>query len=196
MKTLAVVGKAPRFRQDVPATNPISWVWYSALSLPLAEDYAVRLATRFGDRVAAWELNNEPDVFLYPGSAYTTRQDAYATEALAYTTGLRSVLPESYILLGSATINRSPELWIGDALSSERTNANGQRLRDLVDGVSYHNYDLDPATTRSWFQRSAPSFRKSPLPPTRRASPRFRSGTRNGHRSALRVHSPVRNPPL
>lgn len=146
LKTLAVLGGPPVYRQNQPA-NPRSWGWYPPADLTKAQDYARRMGQQFGDRVAAWELCNEPDVFLH-NNGYANGPDAYAAEALAYATGLLEAVPAADILVGSATVDRSPEIWIGAALANERANAAGKKLRDLVTGVSFHNYDADPVVTK------------------------------------------------
>lgn len=154
LNVLAVVGGPPISEQARPASNAINWPgsWYSPTDMNRARAYARDLATSFGDRVGAWELMNEPDVFLQTVS-HPSREAAYDAEAVAYATGLLEARPGALILAASATTDEPPAEWIQHVLDGTATGpigspSEGLHLRQLVRGVSYHNYDGDPATTR------------------------------------------------
>lgn len=142
LNVLAILGNAPAHRQKRPTNGGIAWKGYPPLNEAALADYVTKVATQFGSKVDVWELENEPDHFL-AGADGLTAVESYAKMALIMVKALRAVRPGARVLLGSATTDHKPVDWIIGTFNAQ------PELRDLVDGVSYHNYDSDPNSTRT-----------------------------------------------
>ncbi|HEX2033769.1 MAG TPA: glycoside hydrolase family 44 protein [Chloroflexota bacterium] len=137
-------------RREAGKSAPADMEAAAAFAGKLAARYAPggQLATQqgWGRRygVRAWELDNEPDIYLTHWNDQAGDYAEFATRAAAR---IKEADPQAMIL-GPATTNRAVP-WIGAALDAHRLSGsptyrqNGQpySIGPVVDGVSFHLYE-------------------------------------------------------
>ncbi len=145
LKTLGILQHAPPWAQSFQP----GWGWSNPADFTKQTAYAAEAVRHYGDRVAVWELQNEPNQEVQAAKG-ESRAVAYAKEAAALATGAWRANPNVKLLLGSLTVRDEFGPFFDEILSSQPVlkEVDPQTGRPRLYGVSFHFYTADPALIR------------------------------------------------
>ena len=145
LETLGILQHAPPWAQSFQP----GWGWSNPADFTKQTGYAAEAVRHYGDRVAVWELQNEPNQEVQAAKG-ESRAVAYAREAAALATGAWRADPNAKLLLGSLTIRDEFGSFFDEILSSQPAlkDVDPQTGRPRLYGVSFHFYTADPALIR------------------------------------------------
>lgn len=145
LKTLGILQHAPPWAQSFQP----GWGWSNPADFTKQTAYAAEAVRHYGDRVAVWELQNEPNQEVQAAKG-ESRAVAYAKEAAALATGSWRANPNVKLLLGSLTVRDEFGPFFDEILSSQPVlkEVDPQTGRPRLYGVSFHFYTADPALIR------------------------------------------------
>ena len=145
LATLGILQFAPPWAQSFQP----AWGWSNPKDFAKQTAYAEEAVRHYGDRVAVWELQNEPNQEVQAAKG-ESRAAAYAKEAVALATGAWQADPNAKLLLGSLTIRDEFGPFFDEILTSQPKlkETDPQTGRPRLHGVSFHFYTADPAIIR------------------------------------------------